>query len=350
MVMSRILVTGASGFIGVHLVRALVESDHTVTCLVRRGAAVKPLEALGTRLSVGDVTDADSLTSAVEGQDVVFHLAGRTRALNAREFQAVNEEGTRAVAQACAARTTPPILMSVSSLAAAGPSTLTRPHVETDPSAPISHYGRSKRAGELAIAAVAHRVPVTVVRPPIVIGPGDRLGLPLFASVARFGVQALPSLSQPRFSVIHVTDLVELLIAAAEKGERLGGQLQSPCHESVALDSVATGQGLYYACCDQAPTLGELAQMIAHAAGRRRAIVLPLPASVTWSVAAVLELLAHVSRRPAALNLDKAREATAGCWTCSAQKAAEQLGFVPDIPLGKRILETVRWYREAGWL
>ena len=147
-----------------------------------------------------------------------------------------------------------------------------------------------------------------------------------------------------------MADLVKLLIATAEKGERLRGQLQAPGDESAALDSAATGQGLYYACCDQAPTLGELAQMIAHAAGRRRAIVLPLPATVTWSVAAVLELLAHVSRRPAALNLDKAREATAGCWTCSARKAAEQLGFVPDMPLAKRILETVRWYREVGWL
>jgi UDP-glucose 4-epimerase len=90
--------------------------------------------------------------------------------------------------------------------------------------------------------------------------------------------------------------------------------------------------------------------MIAHAAGRRRAIVLPLPAPVTWSVAAILEMLAHVSRQPAALNLDKAREATAGCWTCSAQKAAEQLGFLPGASLGKRILETVRWYRKVGWI
>ena len=186
--MSKTLVTGASGFIGTHLVRALVEKGHAVTCLVRQRSVVKPLEALGTRLCAGDVTDANSLTSAVNGQDVVFHLAGRTRALNAHEFHAVNEGGTRAVAQACAAQTPPPVLVIVSSLAAAGPSTLDRPHVETDPSAPVSHYGRSKRAGELAAAAMAHRIPVTVVRPPIVIGPGDRLGLPLFASVARFGV------------------------------------------------------------------------------------------------------------------------------------------------------------------
>ncbi len=348
--MSKTLVTGASGFIGSHLVRALVESGHAVTCLVRHGSVVEPLETLTTRLCVGDVTDADSLTSAIEGQDVVFHLAGRTQALNAREFHAVNETGTRAIAQACAARTPPPVLVNVSSVAAAGPSTLDRPHTETDPSAPISHYGRSKRAGELAVAAVAHRVPVTVVRPPIVIGPSDRLSLPLFASVVRFGLQALPSLSKPRFSIIHVTDLVKMLIAAAEKGERLDGQLQSPSDEAARLDSVATGQGMYYASDGQDPTLGELAQMIAHAAGRRRAIMLPLPASVTWSVAAVMELLAHVLHQPVSLNLDKAREATAGCWTCSSQKAAEQLDFVPATSLGKRVQETVQWYREAGWL
>ncbi len=348
--MSRILVTGASGFIGRHLVRALVEAGNTVTCLVRRESAVESLQTFDVRLCVGDVTDADSLTSAVAGQDVVYHLAGRTRALSANQFFAVNEEGTRAVAQACANQMTPPVLVSVSSLAAAGPSTPDRPHIETDPDAPVSHYGRSKRAGELAIAAMAHRIPATIVRPPIVIGFGDRLGLPLFASVARFGLQALPSLASPRFSMIHVADLVALLTAAAEKGERLDGRPPEARNNSGDRNDGATGQGLYYVSCGYHPTLGEFAHLIARAAGRRHTIVLPLPSPVTWSVAAIMELFAHVSRHPLSLNLDKAREATAGDWTCSARKASDQLGFLPAESLAKRVQETVEGYRQAGWL
>ncbi len=359
--MSKVLVTGASGFIGTHLVRALVERGDTVTCLVRPGSTIEPLEALGVRLCVGDVTDADSLTGAVAGQEVVYHLAGLTHALSARQFHAVNAAGTRAVAEACAAQGTPPVLVSVSSLAAAGPSAPNRSHTETDPPAPVSHYGRSKRSGELALAAFAHRVPITIVRPPIVFGGGDRLMLPLFTAVTRFGVQALPSLSHPRFSMIHVADLVAVLLAAADGGQRLTKGSASPsrpqssvepepCETPTGVAAMGHGRGYYYASGGEAPTLGEFSRMIARAAGRRRLLLLHVPTPVTWSVAAVMELFAHVSRQPVPLSLDKAREATAGHWTCSAEKAASKLGFKPGAPLRRRIRQTVAWYRAAKWL
>ncbi len=337
--MHKVLVTGASGFIGTHLVRALVERGDTTTCLVRRHSHVGPLEALGVRLCRGDVNDAESLRSAVASQDVVYHLAGRTGAVHRKHFYAVNEAGTRTVAEVCAARNTPPVLISVSSLAAAGPSAPDRPHTEADPSVPVSHYGRSKLAAEQALAAQAARVPITVVRPPIVFGSSDRLGLPLFASVVRFGVQAIPTLSRPRFSMVHAADLVSLLLAAADAGERLPAETAQPA-----------GRGLYYASCGQDPTLGEFSQMIARAAGRRRALVVPVPPRVTWSIAAVLELFARVLRRPAALSFDKAREATAGSWTCSAAKAADALNFRPAATLEERVAETVDWYRREKWL
>lgn len=107
--MSKVLITGASGFIGTHLASALAERGETVTCLVRPSSTVATLEALGVRLHRGEVADVDSLREAVAGQDVVYHLAGRTRALGARQFYAVNEHGARAVAEACAAGTTQPI-------------------------------------------------------------------------------------------------------------------------------------------------------------------------------------------------------------------------------------------------
>ncbi len=359
--MNKALVTGATGFIGAHLVRALVERGEEITCLVRSSSIVEPLKRYDVRLCVGDLTDAVGLAAAVAGHDIVYHVAGRTRALSALQFHETNAEGTRAVAEACAAQPTPPLLVSVSSLAAAGPSAPDRPHTEADPPAPVSHYGRSKLAAESALAALAHRLPITVVRPPIVIGGGDPFGLPLFASVVRFGVQVLPTLSQPRFSMIHVADLVALLLAAAERGERLpappdaagpigAGPMIEPASSGTAGDSAAPGHGCYYASCGEFPTLAEFSQMIAHAAGRRRAFVVPVPTPVTWSIAAVMELFAHVSQQPVALDLDKARDATAGSWTCSPRKAAEQLGFRPAAPLEQRVQHTLEWYREAQWL
>ena len=102
--MAKVLVTGASGFIGSHLVSALVARGDDVTCLVRATSPVKGLEALGTRLAVGDVTRAGELVPAVCGQDIVYHLAGITSALNKRQFFRANREGTRNIAQACADR------------------------------------------------------------------------------------------------------------------------------------------------------------------------------------------------------------------------------------------------------
>jgi nucleoside-diphosphate-sugar epimerase len=97
-------------------------------------------------------------------------------------------------------------------------------------------------------------------------------------------------------------------------------------------------------------TLGEFSQMIGRAMGRRHTIVLPVPSPVTWSIAAVLELFSRLARRPVSLNLDKAREATAGSWTCSSGKAAAELGFQPAAPLQQRIEQTVQWYRDAKWI
>jgi nucleoside-diphosphate-sugar epimerase len=89
--------------------------------------------------------------------------------------------------------------------------------------------------------------------------------------------------------------------------------------------------------------------MVAEALGRR-VKVLPAPPPLIWGVAAMGELVGKIARRPPVLNLDKAREIAAGDWLCSAQAAAEQLGFRPAAPLNERLRQTADWYRREGWL
>jgi dihydroflavonol-4-reductase len=339
--MAKVLVTGASGFIGTHLVATLAARGDEVSCLVRQSSRVEELQKSGARLLFGDVTDRSSLSVAVAGQSVVYHLAGRTQALMPRLFYRVNQRGVANVAQTCAGQTTPPVLVVVSSLAAAGPSHDGRPKTEADHSEPVSHYGHSKRAGERAAEHYADRVPITIVRPPIVLGEGDRMGLPLFRSIARFGVHMVPGLNSRRFSLVHAADLVELLILAAERGKRLPPRGQPESHGP---------QGYYFAACEENPAYAELGRMIAEVMGRHLVVVVPTATPLVWMVAVAGEAISRMRHDPLFMNLDKAREITAGSWICSADAAAKDLGYVVRVPLMERLRQTAEWYREKKWL
>ena len=321
------LVTGATGFIGGHLVDGLLAAGRPVRALVRSRARARPLAERGVELVEGDLADVGALREACAEVGEVYHLAAMLRAPWRADFEEVNALGCGNVAAACAAQPEPPVLVLVSSLAAAGPGP--RERDERRPARPVSRYGAAKLAGERA--AAAEGVPLTVVRPPMVLGPGDRSSLRLFRMVARGDVVAP---GRAPLALVDVRDLSALLIAAGERGERLEG---------------SEGKGVYYAAYPEAFSLAELGRRIAVALGRRppRAWRIPLP--LTWLAAGGGELYGRLRDRPTLLNLDKARELAGGAWCCSAEKAREQLGF-RHAPLDQRLRETVDWYRAEGWL
>ncbi len=335
--MASILVTGASGFIGRHVVRAVLAGGDEAVCLLRPSADRGALEALGARCVIGDMTDAASLVPALRGIDGVIHAAAMLKAPWRPEFASANIDGTANVAAACASMLTPPPLVVVSSLAAAGPAPGTAPRTEAMPATPISIYGRVKRDAERAAAASATAVPITIVRPPMVFGETDRSALTLFRA-ARGGWHPLPGGNNHRLSMVHAADLADLLRGALLNGERL---------PSSGAD--AGGQGYYYASADETPTLQELGAMIAAAMERPAPRVLPVPLIVLRTAAAFGELKGRITDRPQLMNLDKARELSSGPWLCSADKAKRTLGFAPA-PLAVRLRQTADGYRERGWL
>lgn len=338
--MADVLVTGATGFVGFHLVKALVERGDRVTCLVRKSSKRDLIAPLGPAYAYGDVTDAASLREPFRGKDVIYHVAGCIRALGRRQLYRVNEEGCRNVAEACAALAPPPVLVQVSSLAAAGPSS-GRPRIESDVPLPVSQYGQSKRAGELAAEALADRVPITVVRPAIVVGEGDPITLAMFQGIQWTATHWVVGVRPHRFSVIHAADLAQLLILAAERGKRLVPATAQGNEEPAA--------GYYFAATEDCPTYGELGQWMAAAMGRR-ALVIPMPLPLAWFFALLSEGAAQLVRRPWMYRLDKYREARAGDWLCSSDRAARELGFAPGASLADRLRQTVAWYREHRWL
>ena len=345
--MAKVLITGASGFIGSHLAKKLVARGDDVTCLVRKTSVVDRLQSLGVTLVEGDVTDREELPPLIAGHQTVYHLAGCTRTLRRSEFYRVNEQGVRNVALACALQLDPPVLINVSSLAAAGPSVDGRLRIESDPPCPVSDYGRSKRAGECAAEEFADRVPITIVRPPIVLGEADRQGLEMFSMIARFGLHLVQGLGRQRFSVIHADDLAEVLILAAERGTRLRSiRIDGPNDTAAACPT----RGTYFAACDEHPTYADLGRMIGTALGRRRVRVVPSPKRAVWVIAAANEVAARIRRRPHFLNFDKAREASAGSWLCSPGAAMNDLGFQVAAPLAARLRQTAQWYQQQHWL
>ena len=190
--MATALITGASGFIGGHLAQALVSRGQSVRCLVRRTSRVDHLPPRGVELVYADLAHPVDLEKAVAGVDVVYHLAAMTCALRPADLMRVNGHGTYHVARACASQATPPVHVYISSVAAGGTSRSGERRNESQRPAPVSDYGRSKRAGELAAAMWARHVPTTIVRPGIVFGARDRELLPVFHAIAHLGIHFYP--------------------------------------------------------------------------------------------------------------------------------------------------------------
>jgi len=340
--MNSVLITGSSGFIGGHLVQRLSAMGVRTKCLVRSTSSRTRLESCDAELIAGDVTDPESLRTAVEGADAVFHLAGLTCALRRSDFFRVNGEGPGNLAAACASLANPPVLVLVSSIAAAGPPTSAAAiRVESDQPRPVSQYGHSKLAGEQAARRFADRVPTTVVRPGVVFGEHDPGMAVLTKSIRQTGIHLNAGFRSPRLSIIYARDLVEILIAAAEKGERLlaGDRHTDP------------GHGIYFAVGPEYPTYSELGRIIAPEVMKNGSGLwnIYVPGPVAFLLGAINEGICLVRGKPDIFSRDKVREGLVASWACSCEKVKQHFSWQPSGPLVEQLRATARWYIEQGW-
>jgi nucleoside-diphosphate-sugar epimerase len=314
-------ITGASGFLGAHLIAGFAAAGWQVRAVVRPGSPVRMPAAVDRREAA--LQDVSALTDAFAGADAVVHAAGVVRAASQRAFDAVNVAGTAAVVQAVNA--VGARLVHISSLAAIGPGTAQRPAREDDPPRPVNAYGRSKLAAELVVRT-ATLGPWLILRPCAVYGPGDRGFLPL-VRLARWGLFPLAAPAAMPFTFVYAEDVADAVCRAAA--------------------SDVTGDAFFIGH-RQAESAGSMLDGIARILARAYRPV-PVPRFALGLAGRAGDLLWKLGGSPL---LDSARvaEFSAPGFVCDVSRASSRLGFTAAVPLSDGLARTIRWYREHGWL
>lgn len=304
-----VAVTGATGFVGPHLVAALARRGWRLRLLVRRWSPVPSLAGIDAEIVLGDVTSEPALRDLVRGADAVVHAAGLIKARRPQDFLPVNRDS----AALLSALAPDAHLVLLSSLAAREPQ--------------LSAYAASKRAGEAVVASRAG--PWTTVRAPAVYGPGDRETLAYFRAV-RSGLAPQPLVSGARLSLIHVGDLAEALARTVERTA-----LQTICE-------IDDGHEPAYGYRDMAEAAGT--------ALGRRPWKIPIPRAVMEGVAGLNGLRHALGGKVEILTHGKVAEIFHTDWSVHDRRLAAAIGFEPRYDLATGFRDTVAWYRARNWL
>ncbi|MCP5050885.1 MAG: NAD-dependent epimerase/dehydratase family protein [bacterium] len=313
--MAHILVTGANGFIGSHLVRLLLERkeregwSEDILCLVRGTSDLSSLKGLPVKLVIGDFRDPESLEPAVRGATYIYHLGAQLYTISRKRFLDANAVGTENLLKAAVTHAKDSLkrFLLVSSLAAAGPAKGLEPLTEKDkPGPPVSWYAESKQEAEKIAHGYMSVLPVTIVRPSGVYGPRD----PAFASAfnaARMRIRPVIGFKKRYAGMVYAPDLVEGMVAAATHPDAVGETyfLSNPVNYSV----------------------NEIGKTFGKAVGKPFGITLPVPLFMMRLTAIFTQLFSHFTRNKPMPTRDKVRDLSQVYWLCSAEKAREQIGW-----------------------
>ena len=325
----KVLLTGATGFIGSFLAEYLLEKGYQVRCLVRTSSNLRWIADLDVECHYGSLDDIESLKRGLNGVEYVFHLAGITKALKGTEFVQANYQGTKNLARAVIeSKAKLKRFLFVSSQAAVGPSPTIEFLDETSVPKPMSAYGKSKLAAEQALNSVADQIPVTIVRPPVVFGPRDTDVLNYFKTL-RIGL--IPKLDgrEKYVSLIYVKDLVRGILLAANR-------------------KVAVGK-TYFLTAPRPYSWEKFGKLILQVMNKK-GFRLNVPSILLDGMSLVAEGLSKVTGKASIFGKQRLAELKQDFWVISPHRAKTDLKFETKIPLEQGISETLSWYIENRWL
>ncbi len=326
----RVLVTGAGGFTGLALARSLAARGHPVRGLARNPASAGELAAAGVEVVTGDIRDERLVRDALEGVGIVYHLAAvfRRAGVPDSEYRTVHVDATRHLIEASREAGVGRVV-HCSTVGVHGDVARGGPATEDSPFQPMDIYQQTKLEGEWMAWETARRtgMPLTVVRPGPIYGPGDRRLFKLIGGVARRRFRLLGD-GSPRFQMVYVDDLIE--------GFRLAGEQPA----AVGRTYIITGE--------EAPTLRELVDEIADAA-QVRPPRLRLPVWPFWLLGAACEAVCIPFGIEPPIFRRRVSFFTSNRWF-DTSRARRELGFVARVPLRVGLDRTLNSYRRLGWV
>lgn len=310
-----VAVTGATGFLGLHIVVALAREGRTVRILARRDPAHELWRGIALDVVRGSLEDSPALERLTLGADAVIHAAGLIKARDPSEFFRVNRDGARAVAQAARQYAPASQFVAVSSITAREPQ--------------LSHYAASKLAGEQAVRAEYRDKPdqLVIVRPPAIYGPWDRETLAIFKAASH---AVVPIFGSGRTAVVHVAD-------AAAAISRL---------------AVGTGAAGLYALADCNPAgysaqdlMGEAARAVGRIPHFAR-----VPDGALLAAGRVSAWWGRMRGRAPMFTAGKAREMLHPDWSVSSGELLPSTIYRSQIGISEGFRATAAWYKAAKWL
>ena len=325
----RVLITGASGFIGYHLIKAALANNLEVFAAVRKSSKIDHLKKFDIKYTYPDFASPEALKKEIAENKYTYiiHAAGVTTARSQKEYNDINAGYTTNLAQAAVeSGINLKKFVLLGSLAALGPlDTADGVIYEDTPPHPVTAYGRSKLLAEENLrkfTSLNH----TILRPTGVYGPRDRDIFIFFKQVAR-GLEPYIGRIEQRFSFLYAGDLAQAAIKALYNGNQ---------------ETFNLSDGNSY---DRYQLAGNIKKAL-----NLRTVKFHLPVNFVKSIAYLSEKYCSLSNKAATLNVEKLNELMAVNWFCDIEKAKTGLGFTPEHDLQAGVAETIKWYKSNKWL
>ena len=330
----KILITGASGFIGSYIVEEALKRGFETWAAVRKSSSRAFLTDKRIHFIELNLSSKEQLAEQLRGQafDYVVHAAGVTKCLNKADFRRINTEGTKNLVEALLEVKMPlKRLVFVSSLSVFGAIKEKMPYDEireSDTPQPNTEYGRSKLAAEQYLESLGNRVPYIILRPTGVYGPREKDYFMMAKSIKQH-IDFAVGFQRQDITFVYVTDVVQAVFLALEKGE--------------------TGRKYFLSDGEvyQSTTFSDL---IHEQLGRPWWLRITAPTWVLRIVTFFGEYAGRMTGKVTALNNDKYNILKQRNWRCDIEPARKELGFEPQVKLEEGVKTTIKWYQDNKWL